>query len=88
MAVLLDEIGRLGSLSQASKAARIDLEHGRELVENMKISFWEPLVEFDNHSGSDHIRLTRLGNDTVNWYWQKFGTTWSQRWKSAPNIID
>jgi molybdate transport repressor ModE-like protein len=78
MAVLLDEIRSLGSLSQASKAARIDLDHASELVEYMNESFREPLVEFDKrNANSDNVRLTRLGEDTVNWYWQKFGTVWS-----------
>src|SRR5271169_3211458 len=78
MAVLLDEIRRLGSLSQASQVAGIDLAHGRELVEDMIEGFLNPLVEFDkSNADSDHIRLTRIGEDTVNRYWQKFGTVWS-----------
>jgi hypothetical protein len=35
-------------------------------------------VEYANGSvDSDDVRLTRLGEDTVTWYWQKFGTVWS-----------
>jgi len=78
MAVLLDEIRSLGSLSQASKAARIDFDHASELVEYMNESFREPVVEFNKrNANSDNVRLTRLGEDTVNWFWQKFGTVWS-----------
>lgn len=78
MAVLLDEIRSQGSLSQASKTAKIDLDHARELVHEMNESFRAPLVEFDKGSvDSDGVRLTRLGEDTVTWYWQKFGTVWS-----------
>ena len=44
----------------------------------MNESFRVPLLEFDKSCAeSDNIRLTRLGEDTVNWYWQKFGTVWS-----------
>jgi molybdate transport repressor ModE-like protein len=78
MAVLLDEIQRLGSLSQASHAAGVDLDHARELVERMIESFREPLVELDkSNADSDYVRLTGLGADTVKWYWEKFGTVWS-----------
>ena len=78
MAVLLDEIRSQGSLSQASKAAKIDLEHAQELVIEMNESFRAPLVVFDKIGAeSDCVRLTRLGEDTVTWYWQKFGTVWS-----------
>jgi len=78
MAVLLDEIQRLGSLSQASQAAGIDLDHARELMGRMIESFREPLVEFDkSNADSDSVRLTRLGADAVKWYWQKFGIVWS-----------
>jgi molybdate transport repressor ModE-like protein len=78
MALLLDEIGRLGLLSQASKAAKIDLDNARELVREMNESFRAPLVEFDKGSvDSDDVRLTRLGEATVTWYWKKFETVWS-----------
>ena len=78
MAVLPDEIGSLGSLSQASKAARIDLDHASELVAYRNESFREPLVEFDKRDAvSDNVRLTHLGEDPVNWYCRKFGTVWS-----------
>jgi molybdate transport repressor ModE-like protein len=77
MAVLLDEIRRLGSLSRASMSAKIDLDHARELVAEMNESFRTPLVAFDKSTGdSDDVRLTRLGEDTVSWYWQEFGTVW------------
>jgi len=78
MAVLLDEIGRPGSLSEASKAEKIDLDHARELVCEMNESFRAPLVEFgESCPNSEGARLTRLGEDTSNWYWQIFGTVWS-----------
>jgi len=78
IAVLLDEIRRLGSLSQAAQAAGVDSDHARELVKDMIVSFREPLVEFDRScADSDKVRLTRLGDDTISWYWQKFGTVWS-----------
>jgi molybdenum-dependent DNA-binding transcriptional regulator ModE len=82
MALLLDEIQRLGSLYQASQAAGIDLDHARERAVNMIESFREPLVEFDKSIiNSDNIRLTPLGNDMDNWYWQRFGTVWSSIFK-------
>jgi molybdenum-dependent DNA-binding transcriptional regulator ModE len=78
MAGPLDEIRRLRSLSQAAQAAVVDSDHARELLEDMIRSFREPLVECDRScTDLDNIRLTRLGDDTVNWYWQKFGTVWS-----------
>ena len=58
MAVLPDEIGSLGSLSQASKAARIDLDHASELVVYRNESFREPLVEFDKRDAvSDNVLM-------------------------------
>jgi len=64
--VLLDEIGRLGSLALASKAAKIDLAQAQELVIEMNETFREPLVEFErNCADSDNVRLVRLGDDTV-----------------------
>ena len=78
MAVLRDELRRLGSLSQAAQAAGIGSDHARELMEDMIGSFREPLVEFERScADSDNVRLTRLGDDTVDWYWRKFGTVWS-----------
>ncbi len=78
MAVLLDEIRRLGVLSQAAQAAGVDSDHARELSEDMIGSFREPLVEFNRScADSNKVRLTRLGDDSVSWYWQKFGTVWS-----------
>jgi molybdate transport repressor ModE-like protein len=78
MAVLLDEIQRQGSFSQASQAAGIDLDHAKELVESMNESFREPLVSFDkSNADADNVRLTRLGADTVDCNRQRFGTVWS-----------
>ena len=66
MAVLLDEIRSHGSLSQASKVARIDIDHARELIEEMNSFFREPLVRYVGRDAmTDEARLTRLGEDTV-----------------------
>ncbi len=77
-AVLLDEIGRLGSIVLASKSAGIDLGHGRELAKDFIESFREPLIEFDDrYLDSDRVRLTCLGKDMLHRYWQQFASTWS-----------
>ena len=78
MAVRLDKIRRLVSLSQASKAAGIDLAHTRELAEEMIISFKKPLIDLNrSYMDYDRVNLKHLVEDTVYWYLQIFGPVWS-----------
>lgn len=77
-AVLLDEIRRRGSLSQAAEAAKIHHEHALHLLTEMNGSFPTPLVHFhENSMETDSARLTEAGEEMVRSYWSNFATVWT-----------